>query len=752
MAVINSNLLSLTARQHQGRANSELGTTLERLSSGLKVNSAADDAAGQAIGNRMAAQEAGQHQAARNANDGISMIQTAEGALDEVNDRLQRIRELSVQGLNGTITADDADAIQAEINQNLKEIDRLNEQTEFNGMSLLNGDAGAVDLQVGADDGQELSVDLGSPGFSVDELGLEDFTIYGLEGEITPRKTLQGSAHDIVLKPDTDAEVSTDLSMYVNGEKQDNNTTDYVSGSGGLSGSYIKTEKGGNFQYYSDPDEAATHYTKTNNNEVTIESNTPIFSEIDTVEVPNTSQQAFELSDGTTISSGNDPVLVSSDEKYYIQTQENNLRTYREASVTLEDSGSTSQLTASAKETTSYTTTEFEDISGSDNITVNEGGTNKNTAYDDYSSVEFTDTSDTAFPNGSQSLVEHDGSYFIKQEDSGTTTYYKAELSSSDSTTLSVQATESTGVRKEGFTAPTQVNDISVDSSSVDFSSMGLASGDARLLKYQEGNDGYYVEDTSGADPTYTKAQVSLTASDTSASTASAALETGATPEAFSTIDKINGNSVITLDESNVEVNYTARDEDGNPRTYNDVLRQDEDGRYYMRLSDDVDSDESFVKGTLVDNLKSANTLVQTSEGSSEVLVYFDFDFSASTDADLIQADTGDKRTVVNINADDDEIRIKQPNDPLATLDEAIERVDDKRGMLGAMHNRLDSVIDGLSTAEMNTAAARSRIMDADYADESSKLMKQQVIQQASQSMLAQANQVPQTVLSLLPS
>lgn len=752
MAVINSNLLSLTARQHQGRANSELGTTLERLSSGLKVNSAADDAAGQAIANRMAAQEAGQHQAARNANDGISMIQTAEGALDEVNDRLQRIRELSVQGLNGTITADDADAIQAEINQNLQEIDRLNEQTEFNGMSLLNGDAGAVNLQVGADDGQELSVDLGSPGFSVDELGLEDFTIYGLEGEITPRKTLQGRAEDIVLKPDTDAEVSTDLSMYVNGDKQDNNTTDYVSGSGGLSGSYIKTEEDGNFQYYSDPDEAATHYTKTNNNEVTIESNTPIFSEIDTVEVPNTSQQTFELSDGTTISSGSDPALVSSDGKYYIQTQENNLRTYREASVTLEDSGSTSQLTASAKDTTSYTTTEFADISGSDNITVNEGGTNENKAYDDYSNLEFTDASDTAFPNGSQSLVEHDGSYFIKQEDSGTTTYYTAELSSSDSTTLSVQATESTGVRNAGFTAPTQVNDISVDSSSVDFSSMGLASGDARLLKYQDGNDGYYVEDTSGAEPTYTKAQVSLTASDTSVSTASAALETGATPETFSTIDKINGNSVITLDESNVEVNYTARDEDGNPRTYNDVLRQDEDGRYYMRLSGDVDSDESFVKGTLVDNLKSANTLVQTSEGSSEVLVYFDFNFSASTEADLIQADTGDKRTVVDIDADDDEIRIKQPNDPLATLDEAIERVDDKRSMLGAMHNRLDSVIDGLSTAEMNTAAARSRIMDADYADESSKLMKQQVIQQASQSMLAQANQVPQTVLSLLPS
>lgn len=90
MAVINSNLLSLTAQQHQGRANSQLSSTLEHLSSGQRVNSAADDAAGQAIGNRMAAQIRGQNQVQRNINDGISMSQTAQGALDEINERLQR--------------------------------------------------------------------------------------------------------------------------------------------------------------------------------------------------------------------------------------------------------------------------------------------------------------------------------------------------------------------------------------------------------------------------------------------------------------------------------------------------------------------------------------------------------------------------------------------------------------------------------------------------------------------------------------
>lgn len=750
MAVINSNLLSLTAQQHQGRANSELSSTLERLSSGLKINSAADDAAGQAIGNRMAAQEKGQHQAMRNANDGISMLQTAEGALDEINDRLQRVRELSVQGLNGTITADDADAIQAEINQNLQEIDRLNEQTQFNGMPLLSGNAGNIDLQVGADDNETLSVDLGKPSFSVENLGLEDFTIYGLEGEITPRKTLTDDAKDIVLRPDVDAEVTTDLSIYVNNDKKDNAEVSYVQGTGDFSARYIKTQEGGNLQYYKS-EKQATHYTESNSNNVRIDADSPIFSEADTVEVPNATQQAFELSDGTAISSGNAPALASAEGKYYVQTQENGLTAYREASVTLEDTGSTSQLTASAKDTTSYTTTAFTGISGNDTITVDESGTNQNKAYDDYSSVAFTNASGSAFPSGSQSLVEHNGDYYIKQEDSGTTRYYTADLSSSDGTTLAVQATDSTGIEQASFTATTPVDDISFDSTTADFSAMGLASGDARLLRYENG--GYYVEDTSGSEPTYTKAHVSVTASDTSTATASAEQETGATPATFSSIDKVAGNSVITLDESNVETNYTEETEDGTLRTYSDVLRQDSEGRYFMRLSPDTDTgEESFRKATLVDNLKSGNTLVQISEGASEVLVYHEFSFSALTDADLDQAATGEKRTVINLTADSDEIRIKQPSDPLTTLDEAIERVDEKRSTLGAMQNRLDGVIDGLSSAQLNTSAARSRIMDADYAQESSKLMKQQVIQQASQSILAQANQMPQNVLSLLPS
>lgn len=203
MAVINSNLLSLTAQQHQGRANSQLSSTLEHLSSGQRVNSAADDAAGQAIGNRMAAQIRGQNQVQRNINDGISMSQTAQGALDEINERLQRIRELTVQGLNGTYDGESGDRIQAEINLNLKEIDRLNEQTSYNDSSLLDGSAGTKTLQVGANDGETLSMDFSPPGFSTKALGLEKLTIQGEPNTVTPIDRLVGTANSIPLD-DTD--------------------------------------------------------------------------------------------------------------------------------------------------------------------------------------------------------------------------------------------------------------------------------------------------------------------------------------------------------------------------------------------------------------------------------------------------------------------------------------------------------------------------------------------------------------------
>ncbi|MCJ9708055.1 FliC/FljB family flagellin, partial [Bordetella hinzii] len=140
-------------------SQSALGTAIERLSSGLRINSAKDDAAGQAIANRFTANIKGLTQAARNANDGISIAQTTEGALNEINNNLQRIRELTVQAANGTNSTTDLESIQAEITQRLDEIDRVSAQTQFNGVKVLASDQ-TLTIQVGANDSQTIEINL----------------------------------------------------------------------------------------------------------------------------------------------------------------------------------------------------------------------------------------------------------------------------------------------------------------------------------------------------------------------------------------------------------------------------------------------------------------------------------------------------------------------------------------------------------------------------------------------------------------
>lgn len=137
--VINTNIASLNSQRNLNTSQTSLATSLQRLSSGLRINSAKDDAAGLAISERMTSQINGLNQAARNANDGISLAQTAEGALGQLGDSLQRMRELAVQSANSTNSATDRAALQSEVSQLQSEIDRIATQTQFNGLNLLDG-------------------------------------------------------------------------------------------------------------------------------------------------------------------------------------------------------------------------------------------------------------------------------------------------------------------------------------------------------------------------------------------------------------------------------------------------------------------------------------------------------------------------------------------------------------------------------------------------------------------------------------
>jgi len=149
---LNTNVMSLIVQNNLRGSQQSMQTAMQRLSSGLRINSAKDDPAGQAIANRMTAQIKGMTQAIRNTNDGISMVQTAEGSLNQINDNLQRIRELSVQAANGTNSSNDLASIQAEIGQRMEEIDRVAGQSNFNGIGLLN-ETRSLNIQVGANAG-----------------------------------------------------------------------------------------------------------------------------------------------------------------------------------------------------------------------------------------------------------------------------------------------------------------------------------------------------------------------------------------------------------------------------------------------------------------------------------------------------------------------------------------------------------------------------------------------------------------------
>ncbi|WP_312646894.1 MULTISPECIES: flagellin [Stenotrophomonas] len=181
--VINTNTMSLNAQRNLSTSGSSLATTIQRLSSGSRINSAKDDAAGLAISERFGTQIRGTDVAIRNANDGISLAQVAEGSLTEIGNNLQRVRELSVQASNATNSASDRKALQAEVTQLVSEIDRVAKQSDFNGTKLLDGSFSSQLFQVGANAGQAIAIDktidakanaLGGAKFDTNSLALAD--------------------------------------------------------------------------------------------------------------------------------------------------------------------------------------------------------------------------------------------------------------------------------------------------------------------------------------------------------------------------------------------------------------------------------------------------------------------------------------------------------------------------------------------------------------------------------------------------
>ncbi len=230
---INTNVASLNAQRNIGGTTNSLTTSLQRLSSGLRINSAKDDAAGLAISERMNSQLKGLSVASRNANDGISLSQTAEGALSTIGDNLQRIRELSVQSSNATNSQSDRDALQAEVGQLVDEIDRVANQTTFNGTKLLDGSFTSKLFQVGSDAGQTIGINsivdanvaaLGSSTFAADVSGTVT------SGAISSGLTINGVTIDSNINTGVAADNATALANAINAKMDQTGVYAAVSG------------------------------------------------------------------------------------------------------------------------------------------------------------------------------------------------------------------------------------------------------------------------------------------------------------------------------------------------------------------------------------------------------------------------------------------------------------------------------------------------------------------------------------------
>lgn len=630
MISLKTNSFSLNVEKNVSKSASSLSQAIGRLSSGLRINGASDDAAGQAISNRLSSQQHALAQAQRNAGDGLSLVETAEGAMSAINGRLQRIRDLTVQGLNETWNQQDSDAIQAEINLNLKEIDRLTTATNFNGINLLDGSAGKLGFQVGAYDNEKIDLDLSSPGFSVDELGLKDLIIRGISGKVTDESTVTGIANNISL----------------------------TNGSASVS---------------------------------------------------------YAIPAGIT-----SPQLVRStaNNQLYIQGNDGNGKatffpaTYNAAWYTATGSGTVSVGTTS-------TSPLYSPVASLPSRTI--------------PAVNFTDTSGTPLnASPAPALTIDNGQYYIEQNNS----WYPATLSFGPTGAVSAQMTSATGLQDTDFaTLPAAVTTTPVaNASTASFTdaSGNPVAGSARLV-----NNGsqYLMEVDNGGNVQYYNASVTATSNGTTTSMQVSALS-AASQNAFTAVNTVNGISVVTMDRANVELRYT--DADG--RSTNDVLRQDVDGNYYM----DASGSTTGKTATLVRQNDAANSLMlKTLQGVGDVQIYFATTYSATTDAST-------NATTMSIAEVGSEIRLRNPDNPLATLDKAISQVDAQRTRLGAVANRLSSVQTLQGGATATIAAARSRIEDADYATEVSAMSRAQILQQAGAQMLMKANQTPQMVLALL--
>ncbi|NVK01218.1 MAG: flagellin [Oceanospirillaceae bacterium] len=695
--VINSNIASLNAQRNLMASSNDMSTAMERLSSGKRINTAADDAAGLAIANRFTSQIRGLDQAQRNANDGISLIQTAEGGLQEATNILQRMRELAIQSANGTYDSGNRQTLNAEVQQLKAELDRISSSTSFNGQFVLNGSLEELELQVGDQANQTVTV------------GLAEISNEAL-----------GVAADAGVSSITETSVSTAVTTAANALNS--------LGSGDLIINGISIDAA------TSEADTASRYGKT-------------ASAISTAAAIN----EFTAETGVT-AIVNETVLGGS-----VMTAGDATGT-----VTINGTAISIQTTADAASTRAAV---VEAINAKAELTgvvaVDTGSKDEGVrlvAADGRNiSVEFATVTGT---NTGIGLATAAGSSIVA---TGTVTLVSdSEIEiSSNATGDATDAGFKEGVYSNSYSQIT--SELSSNTSTT-----ALATGDLVI-------NGVAIRGTVTTDDTASSSNSDASAIAIATVINEVSSQTGVTAEPAENLLRNGGAQLTTALAVSMTLNgvaitgftTVANDTSGNRQSLVSAINAISDQTGVVAIDTGVDGTSAgggveliAVDGRniVIDATNIANGGLAVADGTyrGEVTLQSDGAINIGSLTANLAANAGfsvgtfgggaSGQSIANIDIS----TVKGAQNAISGIDNALDTINSLRGDLGAASNRLQFTINNLSNVSENLSAARSRVEDADFAKESAALSRAQVLQQAGTAILAQANALPQQVLSLL--
>jgi flagellin len=691
-SIINTNIASLNAQRNLSASQNSLNTALQRLSSGLRINSAKDDSAGLAISQRMNAQIGGLDQASRNANDAISLAQTAEGALSGIGDNLQRLRTLAVQAANASNSPADRASIQNEVSQLVSEIGRVSSTTQFNGINLLDGSFGTQSFQVGANANQTISVSMDSANTS--KLGSSQaasLTAYNNGTSMSAGDVIiNGVSVGGSLSSDDTASTGNASSSAIAKAAAINR----VSSQTGVTATANATTLAGGSQTAAAASgtitiNGVTTGTITTGGVDTAADRQAVISAINA----KSGQTGVIATDGGTDASG--VKLVAADGRNISVTLTQSSGNFTAGSLGLNSTANTTGGITYG--TYSLSSSKAINISGTasnlKNAGVNAGTFSTQTAY---ASLD-TGTS-TAFTAGDFSING---------------VLIGASLSSSD--TASTSGKSASAIAKAAainqLTSQTGVT-ATVNANSVQGATQTAAASTGTITINGVTTN---TITTFGSDASADRAAVISAINAKSGQTGVMAVDGGSTSSGISLVAADGRNISVTLTQSSGNFTAGTMGLNSSTNTAGSVTY----GTFTLT------SAKSFTigAGTTTNSTSTVGMLSQGTYGSGK----------SGQSLDSIDVSTADGATKA-----------------IVAIDNAISSVNSSRANLGAIQNRFLATVSSLQNVSENLSSAKSRITDADFAAETANLTRGQILQQAGTAMLAQANSLPNGVLSLL--